>query len=194
MFSARQRAKLISYVPQSSMLTFPYLVQEVVLMGRVAHFGLGASPGIADHREALTAMKSMDILHLAERPFQQLSGGEKQLVIIARALAQKASLMILDEPTASLDFFNQARALKLVRALARNGQTILMTTHAPDHALLVSDKVITMKAGKVFACGHPEETITEKSMWELYGIKTTVVKTEIISAGKLVKTCIPIIE
>lgn len=190
---AQQRARLISYVPQSSMLTFPYQVREVVLMGRVAHLGLGAAPSAADRREAFAAMEAMEILHLAKRPFQQLSGGEKQLVVIARALAQKAPLMILDEPTASLDFFNQARALKLVRALAQSGQTILMTTHAPDHALLIADKVVMMKAGEIFACGKPEETVTAKGLWKLYGIKTAVCETEIVSAGKPVKTCIPII-
>lgn len=192
--SARQRARLISYVPQSSMLTFPYTALEVVLMGRVAHLGLGAAPGAVDHAEALAAMEAMDIMPLAERPFQQLSGGEKQMVMIARALAQKAPLMILDEPTASLDFFNQARALKLVRALARNGQTILMTTHAPDHALLIADRVVMMKSGRVHACGRPEETITERNLFELYGIKAVVVETAIVSAGKSVKSCIPIIE
>ena len=194
MLSVRKRARLVSYVPQSSMLAFPYLAQEVVLMGRVAHLGLGASPGTADHKAAFKAMEAMDILHLAERPFQRLSGGEKQLVVIARALAQQAPLMILDEPTASLDFFNQARALKLVRTLAQSGQTILMTTHAPDHAFLIADKVVMMKAGKIFACGPPAETVTEQNLLDLYGIKTVVFETTGISAGKPVKTCVPIIE
>lgn len=194
MLKTRRRARLISYVPQSSMLTFPYEAREVVLMGRVAHLGLGAAPGIKDHYEAEAAMAAMDILHLAERPFQQLSGGEKQLVVIARALAQKALLMILDEPTASLDFFNQARALKLVRALTQNGQSILMTTHNPDHALLIADKVVMIKGGKVFVCGNPDETVNSQNLWELYSIKADVFQTKIISAGKPVKTCIPIID
>ena len=132
----RARARLMAYVPQSSALTFPYEVQEVVLMGRVAHLGLGNAPGREDRRKAALAMERLEIGHLRGHVFQHLSGGERQMVLMARALAQEARLLVLDEPTANLDFGNQVRALGTIRGLARQGYAVLMTSHSPDHAFL----------------------------------------------------------
>lgn len=192
--SAKARALMMAYVPQSSSLTFPYEVLEVVMMGRLPHLGLGASPSREDQREAENALAALDIAHLAGSLFQRLSGGEKQLVVIARALAQKAHLLVLDEPTANLDFFNQTQTLKMLKSLARQGHTILWTTHSPDQALLIADQLVMMKDGLVYAQGRPDETITSESLSALYGMNAEVAKTSVISAGKQVQVCVPIME
>ncbi|MDR1045648.1 MAG: ABC transporter ATP-binding protein [Candidatus Adiutrix sp.] len=192
--SARQRARMMAYVPQSSALTFPYDVLEVVMMGRLPHLGFGASPSREDRLEVEKALAVMDVAHLAGRLFQRLSGGEKQLVVIARALAQKARLLVLDEPTANLDFFNQTRTLKIMRSLTRQGQTILWTTHSPDQALLVADRLVMMKDGLVYARGRPEEVITGDNLSALYGLSAVVAETPVVSAGKPVKVCVPLMD
>lgn len=192
--SARVRAQKIAYVPQSSALSFPYTVREAVMMGRLPHMGFGRAPAPRDHVEVESALQEMGIAALADRYFQQLSGGEKQLVMIARALAQKARLLILDEPTSNLDFANQARALNLIRKLARIGNTVLLTTHSPDQAFLVSSHVVMLREGRVFANGLPDEVITDNNLSELYGLRAVVSNTSAISAGKNIKVCIPILD
>ena len=114
-------ARLVSYVPQAHGAFFPYTVREVVLMGRTAHLGLFAAPSARDHGVALDAIRRMGIAHLADAVYTQISGGERQLVLIARALAQQARMVVMDEPTANLDFGNQVRVLERIRALAADG-------------------------------------------------------------------------
>ena len=191
--SAKKRARMVAYVPQNSNLVFPYNVYEVVLMGRVPHLNFSTAPAQADHIATMNALEDMQVAHLAKKMFQHLSGGEKQLVLIARALAQQSSLLVLDEPTSNLDFANQSRTLSLVQGLARRGYTVLMTTHSPDHAFLVSDKVVLIKDGLVFAQGSPDKTITGKNLSALYNTKTVVCQTDVKSGGKTVKVCIPLL-
>jgi iron complex transport system ATP-binding protein len=192
--SPRKRATMMAYVPQSSTISFPYLVLEVVMMGRIPHLGLGKAPSKEDRLDAEKAMAAMDITHLANSYFQRLSGGEKQLVIIARALAQKASFLVLDEPLANLDFYNQAQSLKILKSLTRLGHTVLWTTHSPDQAMMAADRLMMIKDGQVFAFGPPNEVITSKNLSALYGLKTVVTDTSVISLGKSVKVCVPVIE
>ncbi|MEF9877727.1 MAG: ABC transporter ATP-binding protein, partial [Gordonibacter sp.] len=106
-----KRARYLAYVPQSSELAFPYQAKEVVLMGRVSHLAVGAAHAAADKQAALDAMERLQIAHLASRRYQELSGGEKQMVLVARALAQEAQLLVMDEPTANLDYHNQVKIL-----------------------------------------------------------------------------------
>lgn len=192
--SVRKRARLMAYVPQASALTFPYEVQEVVLMGRIAHLKAGSPPGKKDRDLAWEAMERMHISHLAHQLFQHLSGGEKQMVLMARALAQQAQLLVLDEPTASLDFSNQVRALQMIRELSNREFTVLMTSHFPDHAFLTANQVALMRDGTVFCCGSPDEVITGENLSRLYETQAAVFETSVISAGKQAKVCIPIIE
>ena len=191
---AKQRARFMAYVPQSSALTFPYDVIEAVLMGRVPHLGFGSSPTQEDYREAREAMLALKIEHLAEKRFHQLSGGEKQLVLIARALAQQACFLIMDEPTASLDFSRQNLTLQIIRSLTRRGIAILMTTHSPDQAFYISDKVVMIKNGLVLADGPPDDVITAGNLSALYNMPTTVSETREHFAGRPVKVCVPLVE
>jgi iron complex transport system ATP-binding protein len=189
--SPEQRAKIIAYVPQNSSITFPYSVQEVVLMGRIPHLGFGQAPKVRDLSAVEEALSTMGIEHLAVRKFQDLSGGEKQLVLISRALAQQAKILVLDEPTASLDFANQCRTLNLIRSLKEKKFTVLFSTHSPDHAFLASDAIIMLKGGRLFAHGAPDDVITRKTLTDLYGVPAEVVTTAVKSAGRFVKVCIP---
>ena len=190
--SARKRSKLLAYVPQASALSFAYEVREAVMMGRVSHLDLGASHSRKDLEIVDAALEKLQISHLAQRNFLELSGGEKQMVLVARAMVQQAQYLIMDEPTASLDYGNQIRVLRTVHMLAREGYGILMTTHNPGHAFLACSKAMLMRDGTVVRSGNPEETVTTESLTQLYATPVAVGITEVF--GQSCKTCIPMME
>ena len=133
--SRRERAKLMAYVPQAHTAPFPFHVLDVVLTGRTAHISLTAAPSHHDHEVAWNSLERMGIVDLAYRPYTELSGGERQLVLIARALAQEPKVLIMDEPSSHLDFGNQTRLLALVTNLVAEGDlAVLMSSHFPNHA------------------------------------------------------------
>ena len=186
------RAHYIAYVPQSSNLAFPYLAKEVVLMGRVSHLRGGAAPSKADKDAAMLAMEHLKISHLADRRYQELSGGERQMVLVARALAQEAKLLVMDEPTSNLDYHNQVKILAAIKHLAAEGLGILMTSHYPDHAFLACSKVALMAEGCIVSIGHPDDIVTSASLTELYHTPVHVGYTEV--DGQRLKTCIPLLD
>lgn len=169
-----QVARTVSYVPQAHGAFFPYTASEVVLMGRTAHLGLFAAPSARDHGAALDALRRMNISHLADAAYTRISGGERQLVLIARALAQEARMLVMDEPTANLDFGNQVRVLEHIRALAAEGIGVLLSTHDPDHAFLCANRVAMLVQGGLVACGTPAQEITAQRLRQLYGIDVAV--------------------
>ena len=134
----------VGFVPQARATAFAYPVREMVVMGRASHVGVFAVPGRSDRAAADAAMERVGIDDLADRAFPTLSGGEQQLVLVARAVASGHPVMVLDEPATGLDLRNQGIVLALVRSLADDGLTVLLTTHHPDHALFVSDFVVLM--------------------------------------------------
>ena len=152
--SARQRAALFGYLPQFHQPVFPFSVQDVVLTGRAAR--IFAMPSRADRSKAMTALERAGIAHLADRPYTELSGGERQLVMIARVLAQEAQVILLDEPASHLDPANQQRLLRLLRRLAAEGATVLAVLHDPNAAFLYADHVLFLKEGRIAA--PPEGT------------------------------------
>ena len=171
----REVARRLAYVPQAAPGGFAYPARAVVAMGRAARLPFLAAPGARDLALAEAAMERLGILHLADRPVTELSGGERQLVLIARALAQEAACLVLDEPTASLDFGNQALVLRQVRALAaREGLAVLMTTHHPDHAFLVADAAMLLNRGGLTGPMAPEALITAERLREAYGVEAVV--------------------
>ena len=193
---ARERASKIAYVAQSGNLSFPYSVEEVVLMGRTAHMRLGASIRKNDRAIAWEMMERLGISHMAYKNFQVLSGGERQMVLIARALTQQARFLILDEPTAALDYSNQVKILTMLRALALDGYGILMTTHFPDHAFLACSKAVLMRDGEVKAFGSPQEVVTSDQLTELYRVPICVTDATLENTGETLtqKICVPIIK
>ncbi|MGQ9744779.1 MAG: ABC transporter ATP-binding protein [Dissulfurimicrobium sp.] len=171
-----QRARIIAVVPQEHEPPFPYSVMDVVLMGRVSHVSLFSSPSSHDYLKAGEAIEAVGIAHLKERPYTKISGGERQLVLIARALAQETPVLMLDEPTSHLDFRNQVLVLKKVRDIVRQKElTVLMTLHDPNLAMQFSDDVVLINSGHIVAKGAPSEVINEDNLKMIYGIAVSVV-------------------
>ncbi|MDQ4025804.1 MAG: ABC transporter ATP-binding protein [Actinomycetota bacterium] len=166
-----RRAHRMAYVPQAYNVTFGYRAIEMVLMGRVRHVAAWSVPGRRDRVAAIAAMERVGLGDLADRPFFELSGGEQQLVLIARALAAESPLLILDEPASALDLRNQSRVLALLRSLAADGMAILLTTHQPDHAYHVADAVILMHAVQDVRVGPADALLTDVALSELYGVR-----------------------
>ncbi len=172
--SQREVARNIAYVPQRMSVAFNYTVQDYVLLGRTAHMGLFSTPRRQDHERAFAALECMGMTELAQRPMLSLSGGEQQKACIARALAQEPKLIILDEPTSALDFGNQAHVLNMTMELSRKGYAIVMTTHNPDHPLLLHCQTWLMTAGGHITAGSADEIITNRSLSDLYNTSVVV--------------------
>lgn len=172
--SAAEVARSIAYVPQNGTTGFPFSVLDVVVMGRSTHLRTGATPSDADYELAFGHLEMLGMGHLVNRTFNAVSGGERQLALIARALTQASLVLILDEPTASLDFGNQARILQVVSQLSARGHAVVMTSHMPDHAFACADTVALLKAGRLLAKGAPGSVINEDILTELYGVPVRI--------------------
>jgi len=166
----RDMAKRIAYIPQSYYPSINYSVFDMVLMGTTRQISAFSTPGKAQMEQAEEALRRMGIEHLSQRGFNRISGGERQLTMIARALAQNSHILIMDEPTANLDFGNQIRVLSQIKSLTNDGYTIIQSTHNPDQTFLFSDLVLALKDGEVFAFGKPSDVIKQEMIRSLYGI------------------------
>lgn len=175
--SIKEMAKIVAYVPQEHKPPFPYLVREVVLMGRTPHLGGVFGIPHRDRMIAMDALNALGIADLAERPYSQLSGGQRQMVLIARAIAQDTPLLFLDEPTSALDFQNQIRIWKIMRKIVESGKTILACSHDPNQVAWFCDRVIVVGNGGVIADGNPAEAINEQTLGKIYQNTCTVQKT-----------------
>jgi iron complex transport system ATP-binding protein len=188
--SRRERARLMAYVPQAHTAPFPFKVSDVVVTGRTAHIGLTARPSRRDEEAARAALERTGVAHLAERPYTELSGGERQLVMVARALAQEPRLMIMDEPSSHLDFGNQARLLTLVNSLvAERDLAVLMSSHFPNHAFACASQVALVKDGRLVELGRPETILTEGHLEMLYGIPVRILEGDPVRDPSL-RTCV----
>jgi iron complex transport system ATP-binding protein len=166
--SMRERARLIAYVPQTHVATFSFAVEAVVLMGRTAHGNLFSRPTAKDRAVVAGVLERFGIAQLADRPYTMISGGERQLALLARALAQEPQFVVLDEPTASLDFGNQGKVMNEIRALAASGHGVLFTTHDPNQALRAADRVLLLRDGERIAEGPVGKVLTREQLEELY--------------------------
>ena len=162
-------AKLIAYVPQEHKPPFPYLVKEVVLMGRTPHMGGAFGPSKKDIKAAMNAIEMIGIEHIADNPYTALSGGQRQLVLLARALAQGTKILLLDEPTSNLDFQNQIKIWRIIKELTQRGVSALTCTHDPNHVLWFCDKVIVLGHNGIIANGSPAKALTEETLNKIYG-------------------------
>lgn len=167
-FSIRERARVIAYVPQVHVGTFAFTVETVVLMGRTAHGSLFSGPSANDRKVAAEVLERFGIGALRERPYTEISGGERQLVLLARALAQEPRFVVLDEPTASLDFGNQGKVMQEIRALATSVLGVLFTTHDPNHALRTADRAYLLRDGKCVTEGPVRRVLTREQLERLY--------------------------
>ena len=176
--SRREIARRVGYVPQEHAGYFAYTVREFVLMGRSSHLGAFAVPGRKDGEIADRALLSLGISKLAERPVTEISAGERQLALLARALAQQPRLLVLDEPTAGLDFGNQVRVLQQIKELAATGISILFSSHDPDHAFLTAHRALLLAQGHVLEMGAPAAVIRRDSLERLYGVSVEVLSVQ----------------
>ncbi len=170
-FSQLELAKVISYIPQAHAPTFNYSVFQTVLMGTNATVSRFKTPGEKEQALALEKLELLGISHLASRGYAEISGGERQLVLIARALVQQAKILVMDEPTANLDYGNQVRIMKQVQTLTSQGYLVLLTTHNPEHALLYADKALVLNKGVVIEYGPPNTVLTPELIETIYGVK-----------------------
>lgn len=188
--SIKERAREVSYIPQSHAPVYDYEVLDVVLMAAGNDLKLLSNPGCEQKRRAFDALERVGITDFAHRTYTQISGGEQQLVLIARAIAQGARTIVMDEPTSALDYGNTVRVLSCVRGLAREGFSIVQSTHNPDQAFLYSDKALVLERGHVKAVGRPHDIITSSLVSELYGIDVEVNSLY----GDKVRVCVPVSE
>lgn len=173
--SRRQAARLVAYVPQSTQCTEPITVRDLVLMGRTAHLGVLQTPGAGDRAIVDAILEKLGIEHLAHRSVTRISGGERQIALLARALAQEARILVLDEPTASLDYGNQLKVLEAIRTAGAEGHSILCATHAPDHALFLGGRAALLKSSRLIAFGSTDTVLTTQALSDLYGVPVAVV-------------------
>ncbi|SFR67843.1 ABC transporter ATP-binding protein [Anaeromicropila populeti] len=192
-WSRKSLAKMIGYVPQAHTPPFPFRVLDVVIMGRTPHIDGGSYPSRKDIEVAAEALERLGISDLKDKIYTEISGGERQLVLIARALTQQPAILIMDEPTSNLDFGNQIRVLQHINDLSKNGMGVIMTSHFPNHAFLCSTKVALMQKNKCFKVGDVNEIVTEDNLKEAYGISVKIIDTK-IGKNKILKSCIPILE
>lgn len=173
-YAARDLARLFAYIPQTHVPSFEYPVIDVVTMGRTSIMGRFSTPSAEDEERALEQLEFLGISRLRDKPYTDISGGERQLVMIASALAQEPEVLILDEPTAHLDFGNQYRFVELVEQLRSRGMGVIMTTHFPDHALMLNGTTAVLQGGRVAHLGPAAEVVTDETMRDLYGIEVNV--------------------
>jgi len=186
-----ERARWMGFVFQEHAAPFPFPVLEVVRMGRTPHLGFLAAPSHKDTELAEEALAVVGLLRLRDQPYTQISGGERQLVLIARTLAQRPAVILLDEPTSHLDFRNQALVLRTIRTLAEQGLAVAMTSHLPDHALLYATTVAMMSEGHFLAVGPPDEVMTEERLRQTYGMDVRLLTVEDPASGKTRRFCVP---
>ena len=191
LMSRKEFAAQVGYVPQAHTPPFSFSVIDVVTMGRVAHLGFFSSPTAKDRSIAEDALRRLSISGLRDKVYTEISGGERQLVLIARALTQAPKVLIMDEPTSNLDFGNQVRVLDHIRQLAKGGEVgVIMTTHYPNHALRFASKVAVLGSKDFFTIGKPEQVITSQYIQDAYGVSASIVNFPAETGGD-VRVCIP---
>lgn len=172
--SRKKAAQTIAFVPQMHNPVFAFSAIEIVVMGRTAHLGVFASPSARDYEVAYEAMNTFGISSLAQKPYNSTSGGERQLILFARAVAQQPRILLLDEPTSHLDFGNQVRTLEFISMLAERGIAVVMTTHFPDHALSYSERTALISNGGIQGLGLTKDVVTPEALSRLYGLDVEI--------------------
>lgn len=192
----RALARKVAYIPQAHSPGFNYTALEVVLMGRAPYLKGGGFPGREDRKIALEAMDRLGITYLRDKGYAHISGGERQMVIIARALAQQSKILIMDEPTSNLDYGHQVKVLSVVKKLAKEGYTIVISSHNPEHAFLYANQVLLMKEGELLVKGDPKTAATREILQTLYDVPLDVlnITRNMGIMEREYRICIPVFE
>lgn len=177
----------IAYVPQAKSSPFSYTVEETVLMGRSAHISLFGKPSGRDRELAYQAIEFVGIEALVKRTCSQLSGGQYQMVLIARALAAQPELLVMDEPESNLDFRNQLKVLSCIKELAAKGVGTLINTHYPTHAIEISDKALVMRPRLSPLYGNAKEVLTEQTLSQAFGVEVNIFENR-LATGQTVRS------
>lgn len=188
-YSILELAQTMGIVFQEHRAPFPYSSLEVVRMGRTPHLGLFDSPSKQDTELAYSIMEELGIAHLADKSYTHISGGERQLVLIARTLCQEPEIILFDEPTSHLDFKNQAMVLYTIKRLSQKGMTIILTTHFPNHVWKVGTSVAMLGYKRMVAQGPVDEVMTEQNLSETYGVEINIYNAE--ADTKQIRFCDP---
>jgi iron complex transport system ATP-binding protein len=173
--SPSERSRIIAYVPQNHEPAFPYRLIDVVVSGRIAGFSI-AGPSAKDFDIALTALNTVGLSAHSQRPYTRISGGELRLVFLARALAQQAKILFLDEPTSNLDIKNRVLTLKILKNLSQSGKTMILTEHDPNLAASFATRILLMKNGRIMGYGTPEEIMTTDLLGSIYDIEIEILR------------------
>ena len=173
--SLKKAAQLIGYVPQNHAPVYDYSVRDFIVMGRAPHLGMLEKPSGKDYAIVDEVIQELGIEKLADKAYTQISGGERQEAMIGRAIAQQPEIIMFDEPTNHLDYGNQLRMVHKIKNLSKKDYTVIMTTHMPDHAMMIGGKTAILGRDGTLKVGKTEEIITEKKLEELYQVKTRIV-------------------
>lgn len=187
----RELAKIIAYIPQQHEPMFAFTALDIVLMGRTSHFNNFSMPQEADIDAAKRALEKLGILDLQTKNYMLLSGGQRQLVLIARAICQESKILIMDEPASNLDFANAQNVMEIIKMLTKDGYIIILSTHSPEQPFDYGDRVLLMKDGTVYACGDPLDVLTTKNILEVYGIHMDIIHVK-DSRGRMRSICLPV--
>ncbi len=185
--SQKEIASILSYVPQNHTPAFSYTVFNFVLMGRAPKVGMFERPKDDDFKAVERVLEEVGISHLVDKPYTEISGGERQQATIARALVQEPKVILFDEPTAHLDYGNQLKTLRVIKNLSDEGYAIVITTHNPDHAIMLGGTTAVLDRTGCLTVGNSKEIITEETLKSIYGTPLSLVYME--SAGRYI--CIP---
>jgi iron complex transport system ATP-binding protein len=188
-FSRAEAARELAYIPQAVSPVFNYTVMDTVLMGVTGRLSLTEMPGEEHRRAAMEILDGLGIASLADRGCGQISGGERQLTLLARALIQNAGILIMDEPTANLDYGNQYRVMERISELSSRGYTVIFSTHDPNQALMHASRVLVLSDGRIMTDGSPASSLTEETLSSLYGIPVSRRSVDTESGGALI--CFP---
>ncbi|NLG81918.1 MAG: ABC transporter ATP-binding protein [Bacilli bacterium] len=191
LLNRNELAKHFAYIPQRDSVAFPYTVFEMVLMGRTAHFNSLSTPSRNDIQFTYDILEKLNICQLADTIYSKLSGGERQLVLIARALCQDTDVLIMDEPTSSLDYKNQKLIIDAMKLAAKTGKYVLFTTHSPSEPFLIANQVLLLKEGRMVGFGSPNEILTSATLEQVYSIPMDVHSITNIK-NQEIKLCLPI--
>ena len=185
----KELSKYIAYIPQSSSPVFNHTVLDSVAMGMNNQIGLFSAPGEKEREKAAAALDRLGILKLKDRGCLNISGGERQLMLIARAMVQDARIIVMDEPTSSLDYGNSYRVMETIMSLSKDGYTILFSTHDPDAAMRYSDRVIAFYKGEIIRDGKPSTVLNTDVLSTLYSINVAIRNVRV--REKEYSVCIP---
>jgi len=187
----KSMAHLVSYIPQSDYMPFPYTVIEMVTMGRSSRLGRWETPSKNDIDFAYGSLEKLRITHLADKLYTQISGGERQLVLMARALCQDTKILVMDEPTASLDFSNQQLIMDAIDTAVLEGRSVILTTHSPSQPFTIATKVLLLSKGETVGFGKPLDVLTSESLEDVYGIPMDIVAIEDRNSARR-NICLPV--